>query len=69
MPFVTGGIGAPIGGSGSVLYDAGGGVRRFTADRRSSLDVTGTWRGGHAGGGHLGVRFGLSYYFGNRDGE
>ena len=64
VPFVTGGMGAGFGGLGGFVYDAGGGIRRFTPDQRSSFDIMATWQGGRRSGGTAALRVGLSFYFG-----
>ncbi len=64
VPFVTGGVGTGFGGLGGFVYDAGGGIRRFTSDQRSSFDFMATWRGGRRSGGTAALRVGLSFYFG-----
>lgn len=64
VPFVTGGLGAPLGSVGGYLWDAGGGFRQFTEDGLMSMDVTAGWQGGSRAPDQAIVRFGLSFYFG-----
>ena len=69
VPFVTGGVGTPLGSAtGSyVLYNAGAGVKRFI-DESASFDIMANYQGlltGSGGGGTLSLVFGLSIYLGN----
>ena len=64
VPFVTGGIGVPLGAAGGYLWDAGGGFRQFTEEGLMSFDLMAGWQGGNRSPDHGIVRFGLSFYFG-----
>lgn len=70
VPFVTGGVGTPLGSdTGSyVLYNAGAGVKRFI-DESASFDIMANYQGAltgsGGGGGTLSLVFGLSIYLGN----
>ena len=64
VPFVTAGLGAPLGSRRGYLWDAGGGFRQFTEDGLMSMDVTAGWQGGSQSSDQAVLRFGLSFYFG-----
>ena len=70
VPFVTGGVGTPLGSdTGSmVFYNAGAGVKRFI-DESTSFDLMANYQGLLSGsgvdGGTLSLVFGLSIYLGN----
>ena len=68
VPFVTAGVGIPLGGFGGAYpFQGGGGIKRFL-NEDASLDVMAAYQAilnSFGGSSSVSVQFGLSFYFGN----